>query len=136
MEDRIKINGMWYVKEDKKQSPEINKIIINDDDVTHTLNCVWETDEWCFEATTILFDNAEMLTDHYKDAFLKITDKRNSDRTEWVEHNVDNSFWFFAVLEGNEESLDSAYEIFDEYGIEQFRAFLTYLIKIDWLIKD
>jgi hypothetical protein len=133
MQDRIEINGIWYVREDKQPTPVIDDL--NDEDVTDSLDCVWETDEFCFEATVLLRDNAEELTDFYGSVYLKITDKRPSDRKDWVEHDADNDKWLLGVLEGNPDSMSEAYEMFDENGIKQFRAFISYLIKKGWLTK-
>jgi len=131
--NRIEINGIWYVREDKQPTPVIDDI--NDDDVTDSLDCVWETDEYCFEATVLLRDNAEELTDFYGSVYLKITDKRPSDRKDWIEHEADNSNWLLGVLEGDEDAMVDAYDIFDGNGIKQFRAFISYLIKKGWLTK-
>jgi len=131
--NRIEINGIWYVREDKQPTPVIDDI--NDDDVTDSLDCVWETDEYCFIATVLLRDNAEDLTDFYGSVYVKITDKRPSDRKDWIEHEADNSNWLLGVLEGNPDSMEEACEIFDDNGISQFRAFILYLIKKGWLTK-
>lgn len=133
MQDRIEINGIWYVREDKQHKPVIDEL--NDEDVTDSLDCVWETDEFCFVATVLLRDNAEDLTDFYGSPLLKITDKRPSDRKDWVEHDADNSNWLLGVLEGDADAMKDAYEIFDENGIKQFRTFISYLIEKGWLTK-
>jgi hypothetical protein len=133
MQDRIEINGIWYVREDKQHIPVIDKI--DDEDVTDVLSCTWERDEFCFEATVILRDNAEELSDFYGTPFLKITDKRPSDRKDWIEHEVDNSNWMLGVLENNPDSIKDAKEIFDNNGILQFKTFISYLIKKDWFGK-
>ena len=130
---RIEINGIWYVREDKQPTPVIDDL--NDEDVTDSLDCVWETDEYCFEATVILRDNAEYLTDFYGNTYLKITDKRPDDRKDWIDHDVDNNKWLIGVLEGNPDSMVEAYDMFDDNGISQFRAFISYLIKKGWLTK-
>ena len=133
MQDRIEINGIWYVREDKQHKSVIDEL--NDEDVTDSLDCVWETDEFCFVATVLLRDNAEDLTDFYGTVFLKITDKRPSDRKDWIEHEADSTKWLLGVLEGDADAMKDAYEIFDENGIKQFRAFISYLIEKGWLTK-
>jgi hypothetical protein len=133
MENRIEINGIWYVREDKQPTPVID--VLNDEEVTHSLECVWETTEYCFVATVLLRNNAEEINDFYGIPYLIITDKRPSDRKDWVEHDVDNDNWLLGVLENNPDSMVEAYEIFDENGIKQFRTFISYLIKKGWLTK-
>ena len=55
MKDRIQVDGVWYVRE----SSTLSITEIKPRDVTNTLGCVWESDDWCFEATVILNDDAE-----------------------------------------------------------------------------
>lgn len=130
MQDRIEINGIWYVREDKEHIPVIDEI--DDDNVSDSLDCVWETDEYCFVATVLLRDNAEELTDFYGSPFFKITDKRPDDKKDWVEHDVDNTNWVLGVLEGDSDSMKSAYEMFDDNGIKELRTFISYIIKKGW----
>ena len=120
---RIEINGIWYVREDKQHTPVIDEL--NDDDVTVSLDCIWETGEYCFIATVLLRDNAEELSDFYGTVFLKITDKRPSDRKDWIEHEADNSNWLLGVLEGDADAMIDASNMFDENGIKQFRVFIS-----------
>jgi hypothetical protein len=134
MQNRIEINGIWYVREDKQHTPVIDEI--DDEDVVDTLSCTWETDEFCFDATVILRDNAEELSDFYGSPFLKITDKRPSDRKDWIEHEVDNSLWFLGVLEGNPDSMEEAKEMFNDNGIQGFQRFISYLIQKGWLSES
>jgi hypothetical protein len=96
---------------------------------------IWESNDWCFVATVIMLDEAETLDDHYPDPYIKITDKRPADRKDWIEDDVDNPNFMFGVLEGNPESIDDALDMFDTIGLEEFKAFLRYLIKVGWLIK-
>jgi hypothetical protein len=130
MKDRIEINGIWYVKEDKQHTLVIDEI--DDGNVTDSLDCIWETHEYCFIATVLLRDIAEELTDFYRSPFFKITDKRTGGKKDWVEHDVDNTNWLLEVLEGDSDSMESAYEMFDENGIKQLRTFISYIIKKGW----
>jgi hypothetical protein len=81
-------------------------------------------------------DEAETFDDHYKDPYITITDKRPADRKNWIECDTDNPNWMFGVYEGNPESMEEAVEMFDKQGLDEFRAFIGYLIKIGWLIKS
>jgi hypothetical protein len=131
MEDRIQVNGVWYVRE-TNPTPEIE---IEEKDITFSMERIWESNDWCFVATVIMLDEAETLDDHYPDPYIKITDKRPADRKDWIEDDVDNPNFMFGVLEGNPESIDDALDMFDTIGLEEFKAFLRYLIKVGWLIK-
>ena len=131
MEDRIQVNGIWYVRE-TDPTPEIE---IEDREITFCMERVWESSDWCFVAKVIMQDEAETLDDHYPDPFIDITDKRPADRKDWIEDHTDNPNFMWGVLEGNPESIDDALDMFDTIGLEEFKAFLRYLIKIGWLIK-
>lgn len=133
MKDRIQVDGVWYVRE----ISTLPIAEIKPRDVTNSLSCTWESDNWAFEATVILIDEAKTLTDIYNNfASIEITDKRNSDRDLWVEHNCDNANWFIGVYEGNPESIPEAEEMLDEQGIAEFRGFIGYLIDKGWIVKE
>jgi hypothetical protein len=131
MEERIQVNGVWYVRE-INPTPEIE---IKNKDISFSMERVWESSDWCFIAHVIMLDGAETLDDHYPDPYIKITDKRPLDRENWIEDDVDNPIFMFGVLEGNPDSMKDAREMFDEQGLEEFKAFLRYLIKVGWLKK-
>jgi hypothetical protein len=131
MEERIQVNGVWYVREINPTS----EIEIKNKEVTFSMERIWESSDWLFVATVIMLDGAETLDDHYPDPYIKITDKRFEDRELWTEDDVDNPIFMFGVLEGNPDSMKDARETFDEQGLEEFKAFLRYLIKVGWLKK-
>ena len=66
--ERIQINGEWYVKENTIEP------LINPEDVTHSIECVWENSNWGFVASLIAKEDD--FNDCYDDVYLKITDKR------------------------------------------------------------
>lgn len=134
MKDRIQVDGIWYVRE----SSTLPIVEIDEMLVTNTLNCIWESDNWCFEATAILLDEAKTLTDIYTAIIdIEITDKRNPDRDKWIEHNgIDNTNWFIGVYEGNPESMPEAEDMLDEQGIAEFRGFIEHLIDKGWIVKE
>ena len=131
MKDRIQVDGIWYVKE----SSTLPIVEIKPRDVTNSLSCTWESDNWCFEALVILRDEAENLTDIYPDPSITITDKHPENRDDWKEDSSDNPNWFIGVYEGNPESMPEAKEMMDEQGIAEFRGFIGYLIDKGWIVK-
>ena len=131
MEDRIQVNGVWYVREINPTS----EIEIKDWEITFSMERTWESNDWCFTAKVIMRDEAETFEDHYPDPFIDITDKRPADRKDWVEDSTDNPNFMWGVLEGNPDSMGDAREMFDKQGLEEFKAFLRHLIKIGWLKK-
>ena len=134
MKDRIQVDGVWYVRE----TSTLPIVEIEEMFVTNTLGCIWESDNWCFQATAILREEAVDLTDIFTTIIdIVITDKRNSDRDKWIEHDaVDNSTWFIGVYEGNPESMPEAEEMMDEQGIAEFRGFIGHLIGKGWIVKE
>lgn len=130
MENRIQINGVWYVREINQ--PEIE---FNEDDITTSIEKAWESENWVFDANILLRSNAETLDEHYGDPWIEITDKRSKEETSWVTHSVDNPAWMLDMYEGNTESLEYAQKILDKEGIEEFKKFIGYLVKIGWIIK-
>lgn len=121
--DRIKIEGVWYVKEDTslKESIEV--------DPTHFEGCFVENDEFCFEANRILRDNGTP----YPDVDIKFTDKRFENRKDWKVENWDNTSWIKDVLNDNPESLEELPADMDTRDIHFFQAFLQYLQTKGWL---
>jgi len=133
MENRICIDGVWYVREIETTSPQ-NIISINPESVTHTISCGWESDNWAFEAIMLLKDDDP--TDLYPDPMVYMTDKRATDRENWVKHDSDNPNWMFGVLNNDPESMPDAHAMFDKQGLDEFKAFLEYLIEKGWLMKN
>ena len=132
MKERIQINGIWYVRENT-----IPEVEIDPNETTNTLGCVWESGEWCFEATAILRDKFEDLSDIYNNGItIDITDKRNLDRDKWIEHDCDNTNWLLGILEGDDESMLDAEEMFDEQGMSEFKGFIRHLITKGWIVKE
>ena len=83
MEDRIQINGVWYIREDLQQDIEEDVEL----DTTDFEGCAYENRDYCWEATRIQRTGG----DFYEDIDIKFTDKRNK---PWVEDHWDNNNWF------------------------------------------
>ena len=112
MEDRVKINGVWYVKETKITKEEL--------DIIDFVGCTYENDKYCWEATVL-----------YKDGIdIKFTDKRTK---PFKEDNWDKNTWLLGVLKNDRDSMTEAREAMDEDGIETFQIFLEYLKGKQWL---
>ena len=122
--DRIQIDGVWYVKESNAK-PTTKKVEIEDSDITKLLGAVYETDDYCWEATKIYKDDGTL----YSGLDIKFTDKANSEIIRYW----DNDAWMKGVLESNPESLEEARNEMDEEGIAYFQAFLAKLREDFWL---
>lgn len=132
MEDRIQVNGIWYVKETTKPIPDLVSITTIDEfDVTRSLGRVWENDDWAFEAKILLAPDGTELEDTWGDCWLTITDKNGDE-----EHDIDNPRWMLGVLDGDSESMKEANKMMTPEGISLFRGFLLLLIQNGWLKKE
>lgn len=126
MENRIEINGVWYVREDQVTNTPVETIEL---DATAFNGRVYESDLYCFEATQIL--NKDGLP--YDDVCdIEITDKRVK---PWKVEHIDNPKWFIGVLDNNPESMDEAREMFCKRGLAEFRFVVQDLINVGWLNK-
>ena len=61
--DKIQIDDVWYIREDQSEK----KL-----DVTNFIGCVYENDEYAWEATKIYKDDDKTF---YPDVSIKFTDK-------------------------------------------------------------
>jgi hypothetical protein len=120
--DRIEINGVWYVKEDKP-----TKLDLTEKDVTFSKSCVYETDDYCWEATLISKDNGK---EFYPDLEIEFTDKKIDTIEYW-----DNPLWLnkILILDGDKKEIEEAKKDMSDKGIEDFTAFLKFLRKENWL---
>jgi len=137
MEDRIQVNGVWYVKETTKPiiSDTISMIDIDEFDVTRSLHRIWEDSEYAFEAKILLAPDGIALEDTWGDCWLTITEKVGDTNDSWIEHSIDNPTWMLGVYEGDELSMREAKKMMTPEGIAKFRGFLDLLIKLGWLKK-
>ena len=130
MENRIEINGTWYVREDsvKDSSNLMEKEHV---DLTFLEECVYEVSSYCFVASRLKKNETN---DFYKDITITLTDKRSGNRDTWKEKEWDNNSWFNGILEGNSDSI----LVLDETdlcknGKTHFKLFLIELRERGWL---
>lgn len=128
MENKIQINGVWYVREDSisKTQPE-NSIHI---DSTMSQHLIFETDECCFNVSRIYRDDEETF---YDGVSIEFTDKRPADREDWKEEYWDNDTWMIGVLQNDEGSLKEARESLSNKGISELKYVIRQLIKRGWI---
>lgn len=106
MENRIKVEGVWYVREKLEEL-----------DLTIYKGCVWEDDECLFEATLLADDGDNDLSVEYKDKL------KGS-----VEY-MDNPEYLLGVYNDCEESRKLSFELMDGHHYDLFRSFLHSLSK-------
>lgn len=135
MEDRIQIDGVWYVKETTKAAPDSVEIQnIEEFDVTRSLHRIWEDSDYAFEAKILLTPDGTELEDTWGDCWLTITEKIGNHDT-WVEHSIDNPTWMLGVYDGAKESMQEAKKMMSPDGIASFRGFIHLLIEQGWIKK-
>jgi hypothetical protein len=124
MEDRIQINGVWYVKEDTKTDEPIDNYndiklqIYQNHEISH------EDDYLCLEATINLDYDIDSL-------HILVTDKRNK---PWVSETWDNSSFFYGLHKRSPESI----EVLDESNFTRnmkgtILKFIDKLVELKWL---
>lgn len=126
MENRIEINGVWYVREDQVTNTPVETIEL--DAVTFN-GRVYESDLYAFEATQCIGSDGDP---YYNDCSIEVTDKRVK---PWKVEYIDNQSWFFGVLENNPESMPEAEKMFCKRGLAEFRFVVQDLINVGWLNK-
>lgn len=132
MNDRIEINGVWYVREDAITDP-LEHLEVEEMDLTFSEQCCFESNKYCFVASRIRRDGED---EFYPDVSIKFTDKRSGDRDTWKEEYWDNNNWIKGILEGNPESiafLDEETGLCPQ-GKRQLKGFLNRLVEEGWLI--
>jgi hypothetical protein len=122
MQDRIEINGVWYVREDLSNTQE------EDFELSFSLHALYENDNYCWEATRLYKDDIPKY--FYDDLIdIKFTDKRVK---PWKEDHWDNNFWMKGVLDNDPESLKDARESMCPSGVKTFQLFLNKLKEQGW----
>ena len=121
-QDRIQINGIWYVKETAtKEEP----IVL---DLTDFIGCSYETAVYAWEATKIY---KSLTSDSVYDGVgIKFTNKTVD---PWTEDYWDNESWLLGVYNDNPESMPDAEEAMNTEGIRHFKAFIGELINRGWV---
>ena len=122
MIDRLLINGVWYVREQEEQLPEV-KI-----DITRSEARTIESDKYCFEA--IRLERKDAPGTYYDGIDIKFTDKREK---PWKEEYWDNNAWMRGVLINDPESMEHLRETVCLQGEAEFKAFLRVLKEDGWL---
>jgi hypothetical protein len=132
MENRIEINGVWYVREDVLTDP-LDHLEAEEMDLTFSEECCYETDKYCFVASRMRRDGGD---EFYPDIAIEFTDKRSGDRDTWKEEYWDNNNWFRGILYGNSDSIESLDKETNLclQGKRQLKGFLNRLVEEGWLV--
>jgi hypothetical protein len=120
MEDRIQINGTWYVKE--QPDPVIKERQV---EVFESKHLVYEDNRFCFDAAIDITGKGELDS-------IEVIDKRSK---PWKEEMWDSKFFLSGCLSRNPDSLLSLKgdNGFSDDDVENFIAFLKEIEKRGWL---
>lgn len=131
MENRIEINGVWYVKEDSIENTLNN--IEEELDLSFNIECVYENSQYVFVASRLHEDGLD--SDFYDGISINFTDKRFEDREDWTEDHWDNELFFKGILERDKGSIETLRNEIGmcENGIKILIQFLTQLREIGWI---
>jgi hypothetical protein len=126
MEDRIQINGVWYVKADSyvdKPIPTISVSLFDEDGIIHNQNCMFETADFIFRAVVLIDGDGKL---KYKNSlYIEFIDKRPE---PWKEEHWDNPTWLNGIILNNTDSIKVLEELkMSPSAIATFRDFLIYL---------
>ena len=125
MEDRIEINGHWYVREDSLPQPEIQ--IEDEMGLVFSRTCTFEDDKRLFTFDALENDNQELIMPS-----LSYCNKRVKDNH--TIHVGDNDNWFLQLIERDKlaiSQLDGEIDL--ESDREMLIRFLTELHERDWI---
>jgi hypothetical protein len=124
MENRIQVNGEWYVKESTIDAQPIEL------DLNYFESCICDTEKYRFEATRTYKDYDQ--NEFYSDTIdIKFTDKRTQ---PWKTENWDNVSWFRKVFDDDRTSVNEALEVMDIDGIIELKALVLNLIEKGWIM--
>ena len=134
MEDRIEINGVWYIKEDVATS-KFEKVTISQLEPGIKYDgFVFESNLYAFDCTRIYDEDGNL----YKDGnvCIKFTDKYKGegDQKEWGINEIwDNADWMCGILENEVEAIDEAMESLCSQGLIELKEVLSTLRIAAWL---
>jgi len=128
MQNRIEINGVWYIKEassNKQQERE------KDIELDYSVEAIYEDDKYVFQATR--FSKNKELTEFYSEPVISFTDKRIQ---PWQPETWDNCTWMRAVLKGESVAIKALQMVLCSEGVKTFKAFLRKLRELQWLADE
>jgi hypothetical protein len=155
MEDRIEINGVWYVRETTKsdngntpQEVETPKDYLrrgllggfyNMDEVE--IFCEpYESEEVLIENTQYCIEYSYMLGNYSSEDHISITIMFKGTKginTRWHEEYIDSSDWIKSILQGDSNGWDDLIDLFhnDDKGVAFFFYGLKHIEKLGWFSR-
>ena len=131
MEDRIEINGVWYIKEDVATS-KFEKVTISELEPGIKYDgFVFESNLYAFDCTRIYDEDGNL----YKDGnvSIKFTDKSVVNAIKEYQEHWDNVDWMNGIIENEVEAIEEAMESLCPQGFVELKEVLSVLRVAAWL---
>ena len=131
MEDRIEINGVWYIKEDVATS-KFEKVTISELEPGIKYDgFVFESNLYAFDCTRIYDEDGNL----YKDGnvCIKFTDKSVDYAMKEYQEHWDNVDWMNGIIENEVEAIEEAMESLCPQGLVELKEVLSVLRVAAWL---
>lgn len=131
MEDRIEINGVWYIKEDVATS-KFEKVTISELEPGIKYDgFVFESNLYAFDCTRIYDEDGNL----YKDGnvCIKFTDKSVVNAIKEYQEHWDNVDWMNGIIENEVEAIEEAMESLCPQGFVELKEVLSVLRVAAWL---
>ena len=131
MEDRIEVNGVWYIKEDVATS-KFEKVTISELEPGIKYDgFVFESNLYAFDCTRIYDEDGNL----YKDGnvCIKFTDKSVDYAMKEYQEHWDNVDWMNGIIENEVEAIEEAMESLCPQGLVELKEVLSVLRVAAWL---
>ena len=131
MEDRIEVNGVWYIKEDVAAS-KFEKVTISElEPGIRYDGFVFESNLYAFDCTRIYDEDGNL----YKDGnvCIKFTDKSVVNAIKEYQEHWDNVDWMNGILENEVEAIEEAMESLCPQGFVELKEVLSVLRVAAWI---
>ena len=131
MEDRIEVNGVWYIKEDVAAS-KFEKVTISElEPGIRYDGFVFESNLYAFDCTRIYDEDGNL----YKDGnvSIKFTDKSVVNAIKEYQEHWDNVDWMNGILENEVEAIEEAMESLCPQGFVELKEVLSVLRVAAWI---
>ena len=131
MEDRIEVDGVWYIKEDVATS-KFEKVTISElEPGVRYDGFVFESNLYSFDCTRIYDEDGNL----YKDGnvCIKFTDKSIIHDIDKSQEHWDNVDWMCGILENEVEAIDEAMESLCSQGLIELKEVVKELVEKGWI---
>ena len=127
MEDRIEVNGVWYIKEESDVESTISQL---EPGVRYD-GFVFESNLYAFDCTRIYDEDGNL----YKDGnvCIKFTDKSVDYAMKEYQEHWDNVDWMNGILENEVEAIEEAMESLCPQGFVELKEVLSVLRVAAWI---